>query len=75
MGSVVEMTTEVTMDDRFLTVAEAADRLTVCEEVVRRWLRWGKLRGTRLSRRAGWRIAASEVARLLQGERSEDRTA
>ena len=56
------------MDERYVTVAEAADRLSVCEEVVRRWLRTGKLRGTRLSRRAGWRIAASEVDRVLAGE-------
>ncbi len=53
------------MHKEFLTVAQAADRLQVCPEVVRRWLPSGKLKGTRLSRRAGWRIATSEVDQLL----------
>ena len=56
------------MDGRYLTVDEAAQRLSVCTESVRRWLRSGRLSGTRLSRRAGWRIAEAEIARVLRGD-------
>ena len=52
----------------YLTVDRAAERLEVCEEVVRRWLRAGRLRGTLLNRRAGYRIPAAEVERVLRGE-------
>jgi excisionase family DNA binding protein len=51
--------------EEFLTVSEVAYRLKVDPETVRVWLRSGKLRGSRLSRAAGWRVAESEVARLL----------
>lgn len=53
--------------DKLLTVAEVAERLSVTEETIRRWLRDGRLDGVRLSRRAGWRIRASAVAALLEG--------
>ena len=52
----------------YLTVAEAAARLKVHQETVRRWLKAGRLRGTLLSGKAGWRIPAREVARVLAGE-------
>jgi excisionase family DNA binding protein len=55
------------MTQEYLTTAEAAARLRVADETVRVWLRTGKLAGTRLNRRAGYRIPASEVERLLQG--------
>lgn len=60
----------VLMADRetMLTVEEAADRLRVHAETVRRWLRSGRLRGNLLSERAGYRIPASEVERLLTGQ-------
>jgi excisionase family DNA binding protein len=52
--------------ERFLTVPEAAERLRVMPETVRRWLRSGRLKGVSLgSDRAGWRIPESEVRRLL----------
>ena len=55
-------------DEPVLTVSEAAARLRISEEVARRWLRDGKLRGRRIgSTRAGWRIPESEVRRLLTG--------
>ena len=54
--------------EEYLTVAEVAAKLKVDPETVRVWLRTGKLRGTRLSRAAGWRIPESEVIRLLRGE-------
>jgi excisionase family DNA binding protein len=52
--------------ERMLTVREAAERLRVTPITVQRWLRQGKLAGTRLpSARAGWRIPESAVERLL----------
>ena len=51
--------------ERWFTVAEAADALRTHPETVREWLRRGLLRGTLISRRAGWRIAQSELDRFL----------
>ena len=53
------------MTEVILTVPEVAERLRVQDETVRRWLRSGRLRGVLLSRRAGYRVPASEVRRLL----------
>jgi putative resolvase len=53
-------------DEELLTVHEVARRLKLHPETVRRWIRAGKLRAIRLgSDRAGLRIRASEVQRLL----------
>lgn len=54
------------MLDPLLTVPEVAEQLSVTEETVRRWLRDDRLEGTRLSRRAGWRIRQSAVDKLLE---------
>lgn len=56
--------------ETMLTVDEVATRLRVHAETVRRWLRSGKLHGHLLGDRAGWRIPASEVERLLTGQPS-----
>jgi excisionase family DNA binding protein len=56
-------------DDRLLTVEDVAARLRVHPETVRRMLRQQKLHGTQpMTKRAGWRIAESELARFLGGE-------
>jgi len=55
-------------DERWLTVAQVADVVQVHPETVREWLRTGKLRGTLLSRRAGWRVREGDVQRFLAGE-------
>jgi excisionase family DNA binding protein len=56
-------------NERMLTVRQAAERLQLNPETVRRWVRSGKVRGVSLgSDRAGFRIPESEVARLLSGE-------
>lgn len=52
--------------DRWLTVAQAAEQLQVHPETMRDWLRTGKLAGTLISRRAGWRIPQAEVDRVLR---------
>ena len=56
-------------EERLLKVREVAERLRVDPETVRRWLRIGKLRGSKISAtRGGYRIPESEIARLLRGD-------
>jgi excisionase family DNA binding protein len=54
-------------DEQLLTTEQVAERLQISEWTLRDWLRTGKLRGIRLgSKRAGWRIRASEIERFLR---------
>lgn len=55
-------------DERWLTVAQVADVVQVHPETVREWLRTGRMPGTLLSRRAGWRVRERDVQRFLSGE-------
>jgi len=56
-------------DDELLTVNDVARQLKLHPETVRRWIRSGKLRAISLgSDRAGLRIRASEIQRLLGGD-------
>jgi excisionase family DNA binding protein len=60
------MMTTMTEDD-LLTPAEVAQRLRLHTETVRRWLKTGRMHGIYLgSDRAGWRIPASELERVLR---------
>ena len=53
-------------DERLLTVKEVAERLRANPQTVRRWLREGRLKGVMPGgEKLGYRIPASEVARLL----------
>jgi chromosome partitioning protein len=54
-------------DDLF-TVQEAADFLRVHPETVRIWLRQEKLHGSKLNRRAGWRISRRELNLFVGSE-------
>lgn len=55
------------MEDRLLTVPEAAERLRVSEWSIRRWLRSGRLKGVRIGgSRAGWRVRESELEAFLK---------
>lgn len=57
-------------DEEFLTVEEAAKRMKVHPETVRRWIRSGQMRGALLgSDRAGYRVPSSEVEMRLRGQR------
>lgn len=56
------MKMENTSDQELLTVDEAAVRLKVDVETVRRWLRSGQLRGLKLGRM--WRIPESALSTL-----------
>ena len=53
-------------DQEVLTVKEAAARLKLNPETIRRWIKSGHIRAVSLgSDRAGFRIPESEVTRLL----------
>ena len=53
--------------ERLLTVDEVAERLRVAPETVRRWLRAGRLKGTRLGgTKAGYRVAEADVRAFLE---------
>jgi excisionase family DNA binding protein len=54
------------MEDRLLTVREAAERLRVSEWTIRRWLRTGELKGSRFGDKAGWRVRESELEAFLK---------
>ena len=52
---------------RFLTVAEAAERLRLNPETIRRWLRDGRLTGVHLgSDKAGWRVSERELEGFIR---------
>jgi excisionase family DNA binding protein len=59
----------------YMTVEEVATRLGVHQHTVRRWLRSGQLRGTKLSSRAGYRIPRDEVEKVLERGLREGKTA
>src|SRR5262245_6377538 len=57
-------------EEELLTVPEAARRLRLSQETIRRWLRENRIQGIRLATaRAGWRIPASAVDEMLSGGR------
>ncbi len=63
------------MEERMLTVPEVSEWLRVPEATVRRMLRDGRLRGSRLGgTRLGWRIPESAVRRML-GQGGEGKAA
>lgn len=53
---------------KVLTTKEVADRLRVKVITVQRWLHAGKLRGTKLPGRGGWRVPVDEIERMERGE-------
>lgn len=55
-------------EGRMLTAKEVAERLQVKVITVQRWLHAGKMRGTKLPGRAGWRVPVAEVERVERGE-------
>jgi excisionase family DNA binding protein len=58
-------------EQRFLTVDDVALELKVNADTVRRWLRNGALKGTLLSRQAGYRIERAELERFLEARRGQ----
>jgi excisionase family DNA binding protein len=55
-----------TVEREYVTVDEAADRIGVHPQTVRRWLRTEQMLGTLISRTAGYRIPKDEVERVLE---------
>ncbi len=54
--------------EQMYTVAEVAERLRLHQQTIREWLRDERIKGVRLGgTKAGWRIPASEVERVLRG--------
>ncbi len=56
------------MTENWLTVDQVAERMQLHPDTVRLWLRTGRIKGTKLSRRAGYRIPETELQRVLSGE-------
>ncbi len=50
---------------QFVTVEDAAQRIGVHAQTVRRWLRSGQMVGTLINRQTGYRIRKDEVERVL----------
>lgn len=51
-------------DQRWYTVAELAERWRLNAEVIRRWIRAGKIEVLELGGKAGYRVRASEVEKF-----------
>jgi excisionase family DNA binding protein len=58
---------EIMTEEQTLTVRQVADRLNLRTEAVRRWLRDGRLHGTRAFDRGNWHITESELQRFIAG--------
>lgn len=56
----------VFQEDKTYTVGQVANRIGVCEETVRRWIRSGKLRVTHYERRFGIVMSESEIREFLK---------
>ena len=52
--------------DRWLNVEQVAETLQVHIDTVRLWLREGRLKGSLLSRRAGWRVRESDLDAFME---------
>ncbi len=49
-------------ETRLITVNEAADRLALSDDTIRKWLRSGRLKGVKVSR--VWRVYEEDVAKI-----------
>ena len=56
------------MDERWLTVKQIAERLQVSEQTVNRWLRLGELKGIAFGGRTGYRIRESDLQEFLEAK-------
>ncbi len=54
------------MNDPVLTTKEAAEKLRLHEETIRRWLKRGKLKGYMFADSSGWRVYASSIDELIR---------
>jgi excisionase family DNA binding protein len=58
------------MQEEWLTLEEASQKLRIKPDTLRKWLSSGKARGRKLGRR--WLIHRSEIRRLLPPPAAED---
>ena len=56
-------------EERWLTVADVADRLRLSQVTIRRLLKSGKLTGISFSDRGGYRISEDDLAKFLASKR------
>ena len=54
------------IEERWLTVADIAERLQVDEQTVRRWIRDGRLVARQLGGKAGYRIRPTDFEAYLE---------
>jgi excisionase family DNA binding protein len=63
------------MPEEIYTIEEAAARLSITPDALRRWLRAGKIRGSKIGGRI-WRIRESDIQEFLDNHstklKSED---
>jgi excisionase family DNA binding protein len=59
------------MQEELYTVEEVAKTLKVSEQVVRRWLRSGRLKGVRIGHL--WRVRKSDLEKFLEGGGAHER--
>ncbi len=57
------------MNDETITVNEAAEMLKVSPQSVRRWLKDGHLKGSKVGKGKLWRLNRREVENYLKDER------
>ncbi len=56
------------VDERWFTVRHIAEMLHVSEQVVRLWLRDGRLIGRNFGGKTGWRIRESDLEAFLNAD-------
>ncbi len=59
--------------NRWYTIVEIVEMLSVHEQTVRRWLKAGELRGTLLGRKAGYRVLGNDLQAFLDARAVEVR--
>jgi excisionase family DNA binding protein len=52
-------------ESEWLTVAEIAEHLKVSDQVVRRWIRQGRIEAQNFGGRAGYRVRSSDLEKFL----------
>ena len=50
---------------RYYTISDIAKKLSINEETVRRWVRSGKLTGTRMSKKGGFKVSEFDFTNFL----------
>lgn len=58
------------MNDPVLTTKEAAEKLRLHEETVKRYLRKGRLKGYVFSDKSGWRVYVSSVDDFIRAHQN-----